>query len=74
MGLHAGEATTRDGDYFGAAVTRAARISAAADGGEILVSTELLASAGASFPVLDERTLDLKGIAEPAPAALIDWA
>ena len=30
IGLHAGEATARDGDYFGSAVTRAARISAAA--------------------------------------------
>jgi class 3 adenylate cyclase len=73
MGLHAGEATTRDGDYFGAAVTRAARISAAAGAGEILASAELLASGGASFPVIEERTLVLKGIAESVPAALIEW-
>ena len=43
IGLHAGEATARDGDYFGSAVTRAARISAAASGGEVLVSADLLA-------------------------------
>ena len=42
IGLHAGEATARDGDYFGSAVTRAARISAAAGGDEVLVSAELL--------------------------------
>ena len=46
MGLHVGEAHERDGDYFGPAVNRAARIMAAAHGGQILVSTamaELLA-------------------------------
>ena len=43
IGLHAGEATARDGDYFGSAVTRAARISAAAGAGEVLASADLVA-------------------------------
>ena len=73
IGLHAGEATARDGDYFGSAVTRAARISAAAGGGEVLVSADLLASCGRAVPVAGERTLELKGIAEPVAAVLIDW-
>jgi class 3 adenylate cyclase len=73
IGLHAGEATARDGDYFGSAVTRAARISAAAGADEVLVSAELLASCQGRFPVDGERTLDLKGIAEPVDAALIAW-
>jgi class 3 adenylate cyclase len=73
MGLHAGESTARDGDYFGSAVTRAARVSAAAGAGEIIVSAELLATADGSFPVVEERTLALKGIAEPVPAVLIAW-
>jgi predicted ATPase/class 3 adenylate cyclase len=38
MGIHTGEADLRDGDYFGPAVNRAARVSAAAHGGQILVS------------------------------------
>jgi len=74
IGLHAGEATARDDDYFGAAVTRAARISAAAGGDEILVSADLLSFCEQSVPVAGERTLELKGIAEPMPAVLISWS
>jgi adenylate cyclase len=38
VGLHHGSAVERDGDYFGAAVNLAARISAVATGGEVLLS------------------------------------
>jgi class 3 adenylate cyclase len=73
IGLHAGEATSRDGDYFGSAVTRAARISAAAGAGEVLVSADLLAACEQKVGVAGERTLELKGISEPVPAVLVDW-
>jgi class 3 adenylate cyclase len=73
IGLHTGEATARDDDYFGAAVTRAARISAAAGGGEVLVSADLLAACERTVSVAGERTLELKGIAEPLPAVLVAW-
>jgi predicted ATPase/class 3 adenylate cyclase len=38
MGLHTGHAEAREGDYYGPAVNRAARIAAAAHGGQIVMS------------------------------------
>ena len=38
IGLHTGEAERRDGDYFGPTLNRAARLMAAAHGGQVLVS------------------------------------
>jgi len=38
MGLHAGEASERNGDYFGPAVNRVARLMSIGHGGQILVS------------------------------------
>ena len=45
MGLHTGASEFRDGDYYGPAVNRAARLMAAAHGGQVVVShaTEELA-------------------------------
>ena len=38
MGLHTGEATERDGDYFGQPVNRVARLESAGHGGQVLLS------------------------------------
>ena len=50
MGLHTGEAVEREGDYFGPAVNRAARVMAVGHGGQVLVS-------GATEQVLTEVEL-----------------
>ncbi|MCP4965550.1 MAG: adenylate/guanylate cyclase domain-containing protein, partial [bacterium] len=47
MGLHTGEAQERDGDYFGSAVNRAARIMSAGHGDQVLVSSATVAVLGA---------------------------
>jgi len=52
MGLHRGRATQRDGDYFGPVPNTAARLEAAAAGGQILLSS-------AVADVVDVETLSL---------------
>ncbi len=46
VGVNTGPAVERNGDWFGAAVNLAARVSGAAAGGELLISEATLASAG----------------------------
>lgn len=64
IGLHTGTAIEREGDYFGRNVAMAARVAAMADGGEILVSTDVAeALAGADgFTFTEEGTVELKGL------------
>ena len=57
VGLHHGSAVERDGDYFGAAVNLAARVSAEASGGEVL----LTASTAALAPELEGVHYEARG-------------
>jgi class 3 adenylate cyclase len=69
MGLHAGVCEERDGDYFGPAVNRAARLLAVASGGQVLLSgvaAELLSDelpAGVALRELGTR--QLKDLSRP---------
>src|SRR3954470_10691071 len=54
VGLHYGPAIERDGDYFGAAVNLAARVSGEASGGEVLLTASTAARAAALAGVLYE--------------------
>ncbi|MFM7064282.1 MAG: adenylate/guanylate cyclase domain-containing protein [Actinomycetes bacterium] len=73
IGLHVGEATARDDDYFGSAVVRAARVSASAGAGEVLATAATLAECVGSVRVSDARVLALKGIDGPVVAGLVAW-
>jgi predicted ATPase/class 3 adenylate cyclase len=63
IGIHTGAAELRDGDYFGSAVNRAARLEAIAHGGQILCSqatTDLardMEAEGVAFVDLGEHRL-----------------
>ena len=50
MGVHTGEATERDGDYFGSAVNRAARLMAVGHGGQLLCSGVTAAIVAETLP------------------------
>jgi predicted ATPase/class 3 adenylate cyclase len=53
VGLHTGEAELRDGDYFGTAVNRAARLMAVGHGGQVLVSSQTAGLVGPDVVLVD---------------------
>ncbi|HEX2294558.1 MAG TPA: AAA family ATPase, partial [Actinomycetota bacterium] len=75
IGLNAGEVIHEDGDLFGSAVSAAARICAAATGGEVLASEVVKVLAGnvpdASWEERGDVTL--KGFAEPWHLYAVGW-
>jgi adenylate cyclase len=67
VGLHHGTAVERNGDYFGAAVNLAARVSAEASGGEVLLTGATAALAPHPDGVLYEPRgrRELRNVREP---------
>jgi predicted ATPase/class 3 adenylate cyclase len=69
MGIHTGHAEARDGDYYGTAVNKAARLMSVAHGGQIVVSLateELLRDDGAGdCTLLDLGEHRLRDLADP---------
>ena len=75
IGLHTGEAIAEEGDFYGRHVNFAARVGAAADGGEILVSAllkELTGSRG-EFEFDDGRDVQLKGLTGTHRVHAVVW-
>lgn len=68
-GLHLGAVQYRDGDYFGTPVNRAARIMAAAHGGQLLVSQAVAALVADRLPegasLRDLGSVRLRDLAQP---------
>jgi class 3 adenylate cyclase/pimeloyl-ACP methyl ester carboxylesterase len=74
VGISAGEVAPEDGDYFGTPVVEAARLCAAAEPGQTLVTEVVRALVGTrgGHQFRSVGTITLKGLAEPvASAALV---
>ena len=65
MGIHTGEAGLLDGDYVGLDVHRVARVTAAAHGGQVLLSAATRRLLGRSCDVVDLGEHRLKDLLEP---------
>jgi len=64
IGIHAGGALYRDGDYYGRAVNLAARVGARAAGGEVLVTRSVVEAAGRHLGFRHIGDVRMKGFAE----------
>ena len=75
IGVSAGEAVEEDGDFFGDPVVEAARLCAAADGGQILAAeiVRMMVGRHATQTFVEVRPLALKGIPEPVDAVEVLW-
>jgi predicted ATPase/class 3 adenylate cyclase len=69
MALHTGESDLRDGDYYGSAVNRAARLRSLAHGGQVLISLSTVQLVRESLPagvaLRDLGQHRLKDLTEP---------
>ncbi len=65
MGLHTGEAAERDGDYFGTAVNRAARLMDVAHGGQVLCSAATAGLVDAEVALVDLGEHRLRDLDRP---------
>ncbi len=76
IGISAGDATFEDDDWFGTPVVEAARLCAAAEGGQILVSdlVRTLAGSRSDFELTRLGERELKGLPEPIAVCEVEWA
>ena len=74
IGLHSAEATREGGNYRGQGVHVAARVGAAADREEIVVSSSVVEAAGrVPFGLSEPRSAQLKGVKEPVELRSVEW-
>ena len=64
IGVHAGPALYRDGDYYGRSVNLASRVGARAAGGEVLVTRPVVEAAGSHLAFEEIGEVKLKGFRE----------
>jgi class 3 adenylate cyclase len=73
IGVHATEAIDLGDDFLGKGVHEAARIGAAAAGGEILATQPVISAAAGRYPTGESQLLELKGLATPLAATSVGW-
>jgi class 3 adenylate cyclase len=73
IGVHQAQANRVGLDYAGTGVNQAARIGAAATGGEILVSASSLSGLGRPIAEGARRTETLRGLSQPVELVSVDW-
>jgi class 3 adenylate cyclase len=73
VGIHLGPVLEEGGDFYGRTVVLAARLAAAAAGGEILVSEAVRDGTGADVPFDGGRAVALKGFSEERRAFAVRW-
>jgi adenylate cyclase len=73
IGVHAGEAVADGTDLIGHTINLAARVTAEADPGEVLVTEAVAERLGDRFPVEDRGLRHLKGLAQPRHLLAIGW-
>lgn len=70
IGLHAGTATERDGDYFGMAVNTTARVMSLATGEQIMATTSSVPS---GVEIGEPEDVTLKGVKDPVAVVEVLW-
>ncbi len=75
IGISAGEAVEEDDDFFGDPVVEAARLCAAAQGGQILAAdlVRLMVGRHATQSFVELGALELKGLPEPVDVVEVLW-
>jgi adenylate cyclase len=64
IGIHAGGALYRDGDYYGRAINLASRVGARAAGGEVLATRPVMEAAGRHLEFEHIGEVRLKGFSD----------
>ncbi|MFQ5947325.1 MAG: adenylate/guanylate cyclase domain-containing protein [Acidimicrobiia bacterium] len=73
IGVHRAETSRVGTSYKGKEVHKAARIAALAQGGEILVTTDIADHLPSGLSLSESRTVNLKDIAEPVDVVSVSW-
>jgi class 3 adenylate cyclase/tetratricopeptide (TPR) repeat protein len=75
VGLHTGEVTQEDDDYFGSAVVVAERLCKLAEPGQVLASDvlRLIVGSRGAHAFRDVGALELKGVPDPVNAVEVGW-